>query len=121
MRTAAPSAKNTTRKALIAEKKRSGNDIDDPLRHHDNLLRRAPVERSLDEVKFEHSLLDASLISVACDCQIPTLLAVDLHRQNDLVFHHQCRIEHRPGAAGDQRFTTGNLAAQRCKAVFGQM
>src|SRR6187455_3133166 len=76
---------------------RSGDDIDDPLRHDDDLARRFAVERLLYEVERQRGSFDGTLIRVAGDCQIAALLAVDLHRQRDLAVDDQGGIEIRPG------------------------
>src|SRR5690348_13150731 len=64
---------------------RSRNDIDDPLWNHDHLARRPALQRLPDEIEVERGPFDGTLICVACNCQIASFLAVDLHRQGDFV------------------------------------
>ena len=57
--------------------RRSRHDIHDPLRHHDDLLRRLPGKRPLHRVKGQSRRLDRRLVRIAFDHEVRPLLAAE--------------------------------------------
>ena len=82
--------------------RRSGDDIDDPLRNDDDLLRGLPVQRPFYRIEGENGSLDFLFSGLAWHGDISPLLAVDLHRQSDRVIDQETGLDFRPGRLRDQ-------------------
>src|SRR6516164_1858219 len=74
----------------------SCHHIDDPLRHHDHLLRRPAIQRPFYRIKRQNGILDLGIWRISGDCDISALLTIDLDRKCDRVLDQKFSLERRP-------------------------
>src|SRR6185312_15899451 len=92
------------------------HDIDDPVRHDDDLARRLAFHRALDRRLRQRDRLGIGLAAIARQFDRGTQLAVHLHGDGHGVLDNERGIEFGPRLVGEQP-----LVAERPPQLFGQM
>src|ERR1043165_5778510 len=89
--------------AAAAQRMRSGDNIDDPLWHHNYPLGRTAFKRAANGLQRQHGGPDLLLRGSARDRDVGALAAVDLNGQRDRVLDQEVALERGPAFFGKVR------------------